>query len=456
MIRPFERYIPIEVFVLCVLELGLSFAAIYALLLSGAVYPAMPSILQSQAADLAAVLTFTIAATSLAIGLYRPEIITERRRFLANAAVAAAVAFPAMLVVSTIFDIDLSHIFVHHSLLLLKVLVAWAICLLVTRWIFGLVLRLRLFQRSVLVVGTGDRAVRASEAVRSQRARFFELAGLVTDPAPEEATEAVRTKLRENRLWGIVVAPEAGAAIPAAELMRCKLSGVRVIDDVTFREQQLGRIDLDHVDTNWFLFADGFAASRFADTLRRIGDIVLSLMFLVFTLPLMLVTALAIKFESAGPVFYRQERVGLGGRRFTLTKFRSMRTDAEAQGPVWAAQKDPRITRVGAFIRCTRIDELPQLLNVLRGEMSFIGPRPERPHFVQQLSQVVPFYQERCSVKPGITGWAQVNYPYGASVEDARAKLSYDLYYIKNRSLLLDLIILVATVRVILFQEGAR
>jgi lipopolysaccharide/colanic/teichoic acid biosynthesis glycosyltransferase len=170
----------------------------------------------------------------------------------------------------------------------------------------------------------------------------------------------------------------------------------------------------------------------------------------------MLVTAVLIRLDSPGPVLYRQERVGLHGRPFIVLKFRSMRIDAEARGPVWASQRDPRVTRIGGFIRLTRIDELPQLVNVLRGEMSFIGPRPERPHFVAQLTEAVPLYPERNRVKPGLTGWAQVNYPYGASVEDARAKLSYDLYYVAHRGLMLNVLILFATVRVILFQKGAR
>ena len=186
-------------------------------------------------------------------------------------------------------------------------------------------------------------------------------------------------------------------------------------------------------------------------------DILVSLAVLFLTLPLMLITALLVKLDSPGPVFYRQERVGLHGVPFTLFKFRSMSVDAEAGGrPRWASQQDSRVTRVGGFIRSTRIDELPQLLNVLRGEMSFVGPRPERPHFVEQLAEVIPFYHERSYVKPGITGWAQVNFPYGASVEDARQKLSYDLYYVKNRSVFLDIVILFSTVRVILFREGAR
>jgi len=197
-------------------------------------------------------------------------------------------------------------------------------------------------------------------------------------------------------------------------------------------------------------------AGRLDAAARRVSDVVLSLALLALTLPLLLATALLVVLDSPGPVLYRQERVGLHGRVFTLLKFRSMRTDAEPRGPVWAAPGDPRATRVGAVIRLLHIDELPQLVNVLRGEMSLIGPRPERPHFVAQLERVLPLYRERMRVKPGLTGWAQVNYPYGASVEDARAKLSYDLYYVQHRGPLLDVLILLATVRVVLRLRGAR
>jgi exopolysaccharide biosynthesis polyprenyl glycosylphosphotransferase len=190
---------------------------------------------------------------------------------------------------------------------------------------------------------------------------------------------------------------------------------------------------------------------------KRIGDLIVACGLIAFTLPLMAIVAVAIKCNSRGPVFYRQERVGLGGRHFMVRKFRSMVADAEVSGqPVWAAQQDARITAVGRIIRRLRIDELPQLLNVLRGEMSMVGPRPERPYFVEQLSEVIPRFDERHAVKPGITGWAQVNYPYGASVEDARNKLAYDLYYAKNRCLGLDLVILLVTIRVVVLQQGAR
>ena len=189
---------------------------------------------------------------------------------------------------------------------------------------------------------------------------------------------------------------------------------------------------------------------------RRALDVIGSLLLLAFALPLLLLVAFLIRVDSTGPVLYRQSRVGLHGRIFTMLKFRSMRVDAEVAGPCWATDRDPRMTRIGAFIRATRLDEVPQLLNVLRGEMSLVGPRPERPHFVQQLAAIIPRYNERTHVLPGITGWAQINYPYGASVEDARAKLAFDLFYINNRALLLDLRILLRTIPVVLFRIGAR
>jgi exopolysaccharide biosynthesis polyprenyl glycosylphosphotransferase len=211
-------------------------------------------------------------------------------------------------------------------------------------------------------------------------------------------------------------------------------SGGRLVNDVSGQRR----------DTVWY------------EVTRRALDVIGSLLLLAFALPLLLLVAVLIKVDSTGPVLYRQSRVGLHGRIFTMLKFRSMRVDAEVAGPCWATDRDPRMTRIGAFIRATRLDEVPQLLNVLRGDMSLVGPRPERPHFVQQLAAIIPRYNERTHVLPGITGWAQINYPYGASVEDARAKLAFDLFYINNRALLLDLRILLRTIPVVLFRIGAR
>jgi exopolysaccharide biosynthesis polyprenyl glycosylphosphotransferase len=216
------------------------------------------------------------------------------------------------------------------------------------------------------------------------------------------------------------------------------------------------RIDLDQFVPGWLRDAPGLACGRLQQAARRGIDILESLALIVLTLPVLIVTAIAIRLESPGPVLFRQERIGLDGAPFVLLKFRSMRTDAERDGPAWATQQDPRVTRIGRLLRRLRIDELPQLINVLKGEMSLVGPRPERPHFVAQLDAAIPNFAARTRVKPGITGWAQVNFPYGASIEDARQKLSYDLYYVMHRSLWLDFIIVLATIRVVLFQVGSR
>jgi sugar transferase (PEP-CTERM system associated) len=240
-------------------------------------------------------------------------------------------------------------------------------------------------------------------------------------------------------------------------LLRCKIDGIQISDYQTFCERETCRLDLDELRPSWLIFGAGFTRGFFTDLLKRGFDIFVSGVMLLITLPFSLIAAVLIKLESPGPVLYQQERVGLHGRKFMVLKLRSMRRDAETGGaPQWAQVRDPRVTRVGAFIRLTRIDELPQLLNVLRGDMSFVGPRPERPYFVDQLSDSIPFYRERHCVKPGITGWAQINYPYGASLEDSRQKLAYDLYYVKNHGLFLDFIIILSTVRVILMQQGAR
>jgi sugar transferase (PEP-CTERM system associated) len=255
----------------------------------------------------------------------------------------------------------------------------------------------------------------------------------------------------------VAVREQRGGVLPLRELLECRISGVPVTDLAGFYERVRGEVPIESLKASWLIYGQGFAQDGARTVIKRAFDIVVSTALLILTLPVMLLTSVAIFLESGLPIIYRQERVGRGGRPFTCLKFRSMRNDAEKDGVArWAAAGDSRITRVGRIIRKMRIDELPQLINVLRGDMSLVGPRPERPCFVNELKEQIRFYDIRHSVKPGLTGWAQVRYCYGASVEDASRKLEYDLYYVKNHSLFLDFLILVETVRVILFREGAH
>jgi sugar transferase (PEP-CTERM system associated) len=278
----------------------------------------------------------------------------------------------------------------------------------------------------------------------------------VRTPALAEATPLLQIA-QALRIDEIVVAVDDKRGLAVWDLLECKLSGIEVIDYLSFFEREFGKIDVSHVGPGTLAFCGGFQFSRRRRVFKRLADFTVSLAFLALVLPVTVLVAVAIKLESRGPIFYRQERVGLNGHIFKVWKFRSMRIDAEKDGvPRWASAKDDRVTRVGRFIRQLRIDEIPQILNVLKGDMSFIGPRPERPFFVEKLRQEMPYYDLRHRVKPGITGWAQVSYRYGESVEDARQKLSFDLYYVKNNDFFLDLTILVQTVRVIVFAHGAQ
>jgi sugar transferase (PEP-CTERM system associated) len=255
----------------------------------------------------------------------------------------------------------------------------------------------------------------------------------------------------------VVAVQERRGMMPIAELMDCKLSGIPIYDFMTFMERETGRCDLNALRPSWFIFAEGFTGGTIQQGVKRCLDVILSIVLLIVTLPVVGATALAIRVESPGPVFYKQKRVGLNGSIFEIIKFRSMAVDAEANGSaVWAARNDPRITDIGRIIRKFRIDELPQIINVMKGEMSFVGPRPERPEFVAQLSKELGYYSERHRVKPGITGWAQLQYIYSDSIEGGMTKLQYDLYYVRHYSLLLDLFIVIQTVRVVLWPTGAR
>jgi len=452
MTRTVGRYVAPEMAVLWLLELVLAFVVVYAMMLTppaADVLGASWRAINPRVANHAALLACMLTGTAVAIGLYRPDVYLDPRRVALNAAVVAVLAFPVALAVGGAFNGGLTGT---YAVWLVKVLGLWIATVLVTRWALRLALRRAPFSRRVLVVGTGAAADRLVSVLQTRRGAMFELAGAL---APE-ATPPSLEILRADRVWGLLAAGASDQA-PPPWLLDYKMRGMAVFNELGFCERYLGRISLDRVDAAWLLGADGFSSGRVTAAAKRVIDVAVSSALLILTLPLMVAIALLVRFDSPGPMLYRQERVGLRGRSFTLLKFRSMRHDAEAAGaPQWAELRDTRVTRVGAFMRSTRIDELPQLLNVLRGDMSLVGPRPERPHFVEQLGDIIPFYNERAYVKPGITGWAQVNYPYGASVEDAREKLAYDLYYVKNRGLFLDLLVLLATVRVILFREGAR
>jgi sugar transferase (PEP-CTERM system associated) len=255
----------------------------------------------------------------------------------------------------------------------------------------------------------------------------------------------------------VLALEERRNALPLKDLLRIKTAGVHVNEFSTFLERETGRVDLDTVNPSWLIFSDGFSSGRaFSSAAKRVFDILVSALLLSVAAPVIFFFALLVKLDSRGPAFFRQTRVGLFGQNFDVIKLRSMRIDAEDAGAQWAVRDDPRVTRVGNFIRKVRIDELPQAWSVLKGQMSFVGPRPERPEFVTDLEDKMPYYAERHMVKPGITGWAQINYPYGASIEDSRHKLEYDLYYAKNYTPFLDLLIILQTFRVVLWHEGAR
>jgi sugar transferase (PEP-CTERM system associated) len=337
-----------------------------------------------------------------------------------------------------------------------------------SRLLFARLVNQDVFKRRVLVYGAGASATAVANLRRSSDRRGFQLVGFVAPPDETINVAAERLLDAKGNLRGlcedlsvtevVVAMDDRRRGFPIRELLDCRLVGVDVTELLTFLERETGRVRLDVLNPSWMIFGQGFRRDPVRLFSSRMLDLSASLLVLILSLPAMLLTVLAIKLEDglSAPALYSQRRVGLGGREFNVLKFRSMRQDAELNGAQWAQHSDPRVTRVGAVIRKLRIDELPQILNVLRGHMSFIGPRPERPEFVAELAEKIPYYVQRHYVKPGITGWAQLCYPYGSSEQDALEKLQYDLYYIKNNTLLFDLAILVQTAEVVLLGKGAR
>lgn len=322
--------------------------------------------------------------------------------------------------------------------------------------------------QKMLILGAGDLAKNIAVEVIGRHDSGFHVLGFLSEEPGRTGERLVNPCILGNysnlagivegmRIDRVVVAVEDGRGhLPTAPLLECKMKGIAVDDGFDFFERLTGKLSLESLRPSALIFAEGFRKPRWMEHARRGLSFVLAVIGLVFLLPFALLTALAVKLDSAGPVLYRQERVGEGGGRFTLLKFRSMRVDAEQGVPAWASSDDPRVTRVGRFIRKFRFDEIPQLWNVLRGEMDLVGPRPERQYFVDMLKREIPYYGQRFAVRPGITGWAQICYPYGASKEEALEKLKYDLFYIKHRSIMFDLYIIFQTVKIVLFRKGAR
>ena len=325
------------------------------------------------------------------------------------------------------------------------------------------------FGERILIVGSGDSAIEIAREVLSRPDAGYRIVGFVGNDAEQLGKSLINPRVigltdhltdvvKAANVDRIVVAMgERRGQFPTDKLLQLSLTGLVSIEEgAAFYERITGRVSLGMMRPSWLIFTGPGRKAKLASISRNVVHRLAALMGAFLSLPIVLVTAILIKLESRGPVFYKQERVGKNGRAFTLIKFRSMRVDAEADGPVWASKGDDRTTRVGRVIRKVRVDEIPQFWNILRGEMSFVGPRPERPHFVAQLAQEIPYYEQRHLIAPGLTGWAQIKYPYGASIEDARQKLQYDLFYIKNYSLVFDAIILFETIKIILFGRGAQ
>ena len=467
MIRVFRHFLPGGSLFLLLIDAVVLTTVVYCLVVVRAGFPIFSEV--GTRAEIALTMSALAILSMASLGLYSPLILLNYRITLVRTLLAFLVASPIVFLAARASHEQFGFPQEATAIWFIKITSIGFLSILATRTAFLLMWNVGLFKRRLLVLGTGKNAALIAQLAKKHKTCSFELCGFVRtengddephlqlDQASFNDPESFFEYAREKRVREIIIATDDRRGLPVHQLLRCKLAGIKVTDFLSFWERETGRVGLDALRPSWLILSDGFRTGWLVDFSKRCFDIVVSVSVLIFTMPVLLITAILIKLDGPGPILYRQERIGLYGRPFTIFKFRSMATAAEAVGePQWARLKDDRITRTGAYIRKVRIDELPQLINVLRGEMSFVGPRPERPFFVEQLAAEIPFYRERHSVKPGITGWAQIQFPYGASISDARDKLSYDLYYVKNRGMFLDFVILVETVRVVLWAEGAH
>lgn len=413
----------------------------------------------------AAIFSLVMALAYAAVGLYRPKDMPALSKLARTGFALLVGGYITSLSLRTVADRG------YIEQLLPAALAYLTIGLVFVRGGFSLMRRVTSLPR-VLIVGTGSEALALASALQNSGVNPREVVGLyptrsdagtsaqdvlANSPKIFSNTDAIHDVAARHGVQEIIVAvrEQRGGGVPMDELLACRIRGILVVDLAGYSEKTRREVPIDSLKGSWLVYGRGFVQGAGRRAVKRSFDIVGSLLLLAVLSPIMVAAALAVRLDSSGSVIYRQARVGLGGRIFTCFKFRSMRSDAEKDGIArWASKGDSRVTRVGAFLRKTRIDELPQLVSVLLGEMSLVGPRPERPSFVEQLKDEIPFYEIRHTVKPGITGWAQVRYHYGASLEDAKRKHQFDLYYVKNNSLWLDLLVLVETVSVMAFWEG--
>ncbi|MFZ2449946.1 MAG: TIGR03013 family XrtA/PEP-CTERM system glycosyltransferase [Methylovulum miyakonense] len=463
MIRIFRHYISRAYLSLLLIEFVVFFSAMYL----GITAPVLTA--ASWYSDYGIIVSSTVfgcvvTLSCAAMGLYRRSLSLQDYNLLAR----TCVSFVLAVIILALIYYFIPEFLIGRSVLAVAIFFA-LVGIFITRELFYKFANLEKFKKRVLVIGSGTKANKLSGINNSFIHKSFKIVGFVSFPGEQVAVDDLLVNYYENNdIRAVAEALKADELVVALDdnrrfmplngLLDCKMSGLKVIDMVSFYEREQGIISLENTYPGWLIFSDGFAQGGLRAWEKRLFDLFASSLLLVVTWPVMLLATLAIFLESGvnGTIFYRQVRVGEDGRNFEVLKFRSMRNDAEKNGVQWAQAKDSRVTAVGGVIRKFRIDELPQIFNVFSGQMSFVGPRPERPEFVNGFEERIPYYRERHRVKPGITGWAQLCYPYGASEDDTIQKLQYDLYYVKNYSLFLDISIMFNTVEVVLWGKGAR
>lgn len=475
MVRILGHYISLRAILFAIFETA-AFTALFNVFKIAATYIALGHFDELPSQNLMLPLFCLIAfSTAAACGMYNKETFADSQELITRLLTVSVLMYFIMAVTISAIEVvseSPENYKLYYAITLGSCAGFYVVALLFRLNVFATNYNDTALERRVLVIGTDERAAKIAHIHGLSRSPFRTIGfvplnenqinsridpQLVISNDSIVAAGGLAAFGQLHNIDEVVFASREQRGADLGALLESKLSGITVTDFPSFWERQTGQIDLNEIPPSWMVFSNGFKVTWQKLALKRALDVVASLLLILIAFPVIVITAIAIKLDSPGPILYRQERVGFAGRRYTILKFRSMRTDAEKDGIArWATTNDSRVTKVGAFIRKTRIDEVPQAINVLVGDMSFVGPRPERPAFVEDLKGKIPYYDVRHRVKPGLTGWAQINYPYGASDEDARAKLSYDLYYVKNWNLFLDAVILFQTARVVMWREGSR